>query len=102
LNNKLVTETIRYDTEWVYNSSTGRTESKTTPTRVVQIVRSPLLNLADDLETQRDKRNRYEKVNFDIRERPGYEILGMVAFLLATALRIVKTSIELFGNLKKQ
>jgi hypothetical protein len=100
LGNKKETTYTYIVAESYYNSSSGRTETRYVPETRKDIQRSPLLNLADELRAYRDRRERFERVNYSGGRTVSYDLLGIVAFLLATALRILKTSLELYGGLK--
>jgi hypothetical protein len=100
LDNKEVTTYIYLVPESETDRVSSRTETKWVPETRISTKHSPLLNLADELRVDQNRRERLEGVNFSGGKTIAYEIFGMVAFLLATALRILKTSLELYGGLK--
>jgi hypothetical protein len=100
LSNEEVTTYTFTSTETEYDSSTRMYVQRPVENKLVTVKHSPLLNIADDLKTYHDRRVRFEATKFSATKTVAYDIAGMMAFLLAASLRILKTSLELFGGLK--
>ena len=63
----------------------------------IDVKHAPFLEQIDKLTAYREKRERFEKTKFSDEHGVSYEIFGLVAFLFATALSILKTTLELYG-----
>jgi hypothetical protein len=94
--------TISFTTVWEsrMNYSTNKYEMQPVQKTIYDTKHSPLLNIADDLQSYHARRLRFQETKFSNKGTVSYDILAIVAFLIATALRILKTSLELYGGLE--